>query len=188
MDGEEVAPLRFGLAAAPPLAAAVAGLRIEPDELLANAERARRAAGAADALVVEGVGGLLAPLARDFSVRDFACALELPLLIAARPALGTISHTLLTLEAARAAGLDVCAVVLTPWPPCPSMLERSNRETIERDGAVEVAGLPFVPHPTRRALARAGATLPWLRWIGGASSSAAPAGAHAVATLARRAA
>ena len=65
---------------------------------------------------MEGVGGLLVPLAEDFTVRDLAVALGLGVLIAARPGLGTINHTLLTLEAARAAGLDVRAVVLTPWP------------------------------------------------------------------------
>ena len=50
--------------------------------------------------VVEGVGGLLVPLGPDVDVRDLARALALPLVIAARPGLGTISHTLLTLEAA----------------------------------------------------------------------------------------
>ena len=49
-----------------------------------------------------------------------------------RPGLGTINHTLLTIEAVRAAGLEVAAVVLTPWPDEPSAMERSNRETIAR--------------------------------------------------------
>ena len=61
-------------------------------------------------------------------MRDLAVALGLPVLIAAAPGLGTINHTLLTLDAARAAGLDVRAVVLTPWPEQPSELERSNRD------------------------------------------------------------
>ena len=51
-------------------------------------------------------------------------------MIAASPGLGTINHTLLTIEAARAAGLEVAAVVLTPWPEEPTEIERSNRETI----------------------------------------------------------
>ena len=54
-------------------------------------------------LVAEGVGGLLVPLTREHTVRDLAVALGLPVVVAARPGLGTISHTLLTLEAARAA-------------------------------------------------------------------------------------
>ena len=63
-------------------------------------------------------------------MRDLAVALALPLVVAARPGLGTINHTLLTLEAARSAGLAVAGVVLTPWPEHPSAMERSNRETI----------------------------------------------------------
>ena len=54
-------------------------------------------------LVVEGVGGLLVRSTSDYDVRDLAVALGLPLVLAARPGLGTINHTLLTLEAAAAA-------------------------------------------------------------------------------------
>ena len=116
-------------------------------------------------LVVEGVGGLLVPLSDDASVRDLAVALALPLVIAARPGLGTINHSLLTIEAARAAGLDVRAVVLTPWPAQPSVMQRSNRDTIARLGEVEVAALAEVA-PSAAALAAAGAELPWGAWVG----------------------
>jgi dethiobiotin synthetase len=104
-------------------------------------EAARGAAAGAAAIVVEGVGGLLVPLNDTETVRDLAVLLGLPLVIAARPGLGTISHTLLTLEAARAAGLEVRAVVLTPWPAEPEVIHLSNKETIERMGAVEVVTL-----------------------------------------------
>ena len=56
-------------------------------------------------LVCEGVGGLLVPLTDTATVRDLAAAFGFPLVVAARPGLGTINHTLLTLAAARAAGL-----------------------------------------------------------------------------------
>jgi dethiobiotin synthetase len=171
MDPEEVAPLRYGPAVSPHLAAQLAGERIDPAGLLAAAWN-----GAARTLVVEGVGGLLTPLAEDFTVRDLAAALGLPVLVAARPGLGTINHTLLTLQAARAAGLDVRAVVLTPWPERASQLERSNRETIARLGDVEVEILSRVRSPARAELARAGATLPWRRWIYSAAPTAVPRG------------
>jgi len=116
--------------------------------------------------VLEGVGGLLVPLADRFTVCDLACAVGLPLVIVARPGLGTINHTLLTLAAARAAGLDVRAVVLNPWPQQPSTLERSNRETIAALGEVELQTLPLLARPDAASLARAGAELPWQRWIG----------------------
>jgi dethiobiotin synthetase len=108
---------------------------------------------------VEGVGGLLTPLADDYAVCDLAVALGLPVLIAARPGLGTINHTLLTLRVARASGLDVRAVVLTPWPQEPTALERSNRETIARLGAVRVQTLSRIASPAAVDLAKAGATL-----------------------------
>jgi len=108
---------------------------------------------------------LLTPLANNFTVRDLATALGLPLLIAARPGLGTINHTLLTLQVARAAELRVAAIVLTPWPAEPSELERSNRETITQLGAVEVAALGEIASADIDELTRAGDTLPWRRWL-----------------------
>jgi dethiobiotin synthetase len=136
---EEIAPYRYGPPASPHLAAAMAGEEIEPARLVAAA---RTAAAGADVLVCEGVGGLLVPLCRDYLVRDLAVELALPLVIAAPPGLGTINHTLLTIEAARAASLEVVAVVLTPWPDEPSPIEQSNRETIATLGTVPVKALP----------------------------------------------
>lgn len=161
-DPERVAPRRYGPAVSPHLAAELAGETLDPQELIAEA---RATARRATTTIVEGVGGLMVPLADGFTVRDLAVELELGVLIAARPGLGTINHSLLTLAAARAAGLDVRAIVLTPWPQAPSAMERSNRETIASLGEIEVVGLPTVPEPSVDALARAGASLPWRAWI-----------------------
>jgi dethiobiotin synthetase len=161
MTPEEVSPLRYGPAVSPHLAAQLAGEEIDPADLIA---RARRAGEGKASLIVEGVGGLLTPLAEHYAVRDLAVALGLPVLVAARPGLGTINHTLLTLEATRAVGLDVRAVVLTPWPAEPSVLERSNRETLACLGDVEVAGLGHLPSPAVADLAHVGDALPWRRW------------------------
>ena len=140
---EEVAPYRYGPPMSPHLAAALAGETIDPGRLR---DAARRAADGADLLVCEGVGGLLVPLSASprYLVRDLAAELGLPLVIAASPGLGTINHTLLTIEAARAAGLDVAAVVLTPWPDAPDPIEQSNRETIAALGEVRVETLPLL--------------------------------------------
>jgi dethiobiotin synthetase len=151
---DEVAPLTFGPPVSPHYAAQEAGIGIEPRELV-NAARA--ASANADALICEGVGGLLVPLTPGFLIRDLALDLGMPLLVAARPGLGTINHTLLTLEAARTAGLSVAAVVLTPWPGDPTGMERSNRETIESIGAAPVHGLPAT---TPAGIAQAGEALP----------------------------
>lgn len=165
MDPGLVCPLRFGPAVSPHLAAQLSGRRIAPEQLLAGAHTAAGPDREDDALVVEGVGGLLVPLSDDYLVLDLAVALALALVIAARPGLGTINHTLLTIGAARSAGLRVCAVVLTPWPAQPTTLERSNRESIARLGEVEVAGLDHVHGPNAAELAHAGSGLPWQRWI-----------------------
>jgi dethiobiotin synthetase len=160
MDPDEVAPLRYGPAVSPHLAARLAGERIDPAALVARAR-----AHADCTLVVEGVGGLLVPLADGYSVRDLAVELGLPVVIAASPGLGTINHTLLTLQSARDAGLEVHAVVLTPWPAEPSEMELSNRETIASMGAVEVAYLEEIASTDIPALARAGAHLQWRDWL-----------------------
>jgi dethiobiotin synthetase len=138
---EEIAPYRYGPPASPHLAAAMAGEEVEPPRLVAAA---RAAAAGADALVCEGVGGLLVPLCRNYLVRDLAAELALPLVISAAPGLGTINHTLLTIEAARSVGLTVEAVVLTPWPGEPSPIEQSNQETIQALGGVPVETLPLL--------------------------------------------
>jgi dethiobiotin synthetase len=138
---DEIAPYRYAPPVSPHLGAELAGEPIDPARLLAAAERA---AAQADVVVVEGVGGLLVPLTLGYLVRDFARELGLPVVIAAGPGLGTINHTLLTVEGVRAIGLEVAAVVLTPWPAKPGELERSNREAIERCGRVRVETLALV--------------------------------------------
>jgi dethiobiotin synthetase len=158
-DEDSVSPYRFGPAVSPHLAAERAQIRIEPLRLLTGC---RRAAKGADVLVVEGVGGLMVPLAHDYLVRDLAAALGFPVLIAARPGLGTISHTMMTLECARAAGLYVRAVVLTPWPDEPGEVERSNMQTLAQLGELDVFGLPR-RDPARPAPAP---SLPVERWLG----------------------
>jgi len=138
---DAIAPYRYGPALSPHLAAELIGEEIAPERLRAAAA----AAGAgADLLVCEGVGGLLVPLAPSYLVRDLAADLGYPLVVVAAPGLGTINHTLLTIEAARSANLDVRAVVLNPWPDQPSRLELSNRETVAELGEVEVHTLPRI--------------------------------------------
>ncbi len=145
LSGEQpeiVSAARYGPAVSPHLAAELAGHAIDVGALLDGL----RGAGP---LIVEGIGGLLVPLAEGWDVRRLARELRLGVVVAARPGLGTINHTLLTIEAARAADLDLRAVVLTPWPAEPGVLERSNLTTIERLGEIEVATLATVPEIER---------------------------------------
>jgi len=165
---DTVAPLRYGPPVSPHLAAELARAPVDPARLVAEIRAAPAPVEAGDpppTLLVEGVGGLLVPLAERFTVCDLAVELGLEVLIAARPGLGTINHSLLTLTVAREAGLRVKAVVFTPWPSRPSAIELSNRETVERLGEVQVAVLPMIADPDVQALAAAGEALPWREWL-----------------------
>lgn len=155
----EVTPVSFGPAVSPHLAAELDATKIDPRALV----RAARAAGErAEVLVCEGVGGLLVPLTEEFMVLDLAVELGLPIVIAARPGLGTINHTMLTVRAARAAGLEVAGIVMTPWPAEATSMQTSNRDTVQRLAQVPVSGLP----PTSpESLAGAGAHLPLQAWL-----------------------
>lgn len=121
-----------------------------------------------DWLIVEGIGGLLVPLTTHTVVADLAKAFGLPLLIVARPGLGTLNHTLLTLQSARRVGLRVLGIVLnqSEAPPIDVMArltQRTNPRVLERLSHVPVLG----PLPFHRNFAQQnfsiGALAAWLR-------------------------
>ena len=98
-------------------------------------------------LVVEGAGGLMVPLNDTALVIDLATELHLPIILVARSTLGTINHTLLSLEATRRRGLTLAGVVVN-GPETPH-----NRAAIERYGQVEViAEIPWLDQLTPSAL------------------------------------
>jgi dethiobiotin synthetase len=87
----------------------------------------------AEVIIMEGIGGLLCPLAEDATVADLAVALDYPLVIVARRALGTLNHTLLTVEAARSRGLRIAGIVCNAAEPSGhSMAENTNIEELSR--------------------------------------------------------
>jgi len=98
-------------------------------------------------LVVEGAGGLLVPLTDTDYVIDLAAQLHLPVILVARSTLGTINHTLLSIEALRRRGLPLAGVVVN-GPETPH-----NRAAIERYGEVNViAEIPWLQELTRASL------------------------------------
>jgi dethiobiotin synthetase len=127
-------------------------------EAIAPHEAARRAGISVDMakleapatdrlLVVEGAGGMLVPLTDKAYVVDLAAQLHLPVLLVARSTLGTINHTLLSIEALRRRGLPLAGVVIN-GPETPH-----NRAAIERYGEVNViAEIPWLPEVTRATL------------------------------------
>jgi dethiobiotin synthetase len=113
----EIAPVRYRTAVAPNVAAELEHRPVDLP-LIFDAYR-RLGVGRAETrrplVVVEGIGGLLCPIADDFWVIHLARMMALPVVIVARAGLGTINHTLLTLHAARSAGLRVAGVVLNRY-------------------------------------------------------------------------
>jgi dethiobiotin synthase len=120
---------RLKLPASPHQAAAEEGIVIDPDSLVPPN----------GPLVIEGAGGLMVPLTDEAYVVDLATELHLPLILVARSSIGTINHTLLSLEAIRRRGLPLAGVVIN-GPETPH-----NRAAIERYGQVEViAEIPWL--------------------------------------------
>ncbi|PFV85825.1 dethiobiotin synthase [Bacillus sp. AFS059628] len=97
-----------------------------------------------NSLLVEGAGGLAVPYTEDALVIDFAKELQLPLIVVARPTLGTVNHTVLTIAYAKAHGLTVAGVILSGCKECEMERVQENKEMIEELSGVPVLGLlPF---------------------------------------------
>jgi len=135
---EMLCPYRFELPASPHLAARLAGKRIKPDVIRECFNYFDRRY---DTVIVEGAGGLFVPLKSEYLVADLARDLKLPLVIAARPGLGTINHTLLTIAAALRAGLAVAGVIINRYPVDPDPVVKDNPKAITFFSGVPVLAL-----------------------------------------------
>ncbi len=148
---ERVAPLVFEEPLAPVVAARRRGTPLTQAQVeKAVTEALDWWAGRAEVMIVEGVGGLLCPLAEGTTVADLAVALDYPLLIVARRGLGTLNHTLLTIEAARSRGLRVAGVILNgAGPTSDPLAEATNAEELARrlKGCAVLAELPHTTDP-----------------------------------------
>ena len=138
---EHICPVRYR----EPLAPEVAVQRgAQPMDLKSVRTYYNRLVAEKDVVIVEGIGGLLVPLAEELTVADLAVQIGLPLLIVARPGLGTINHTLLTVEVARSRGLQLAGIVINSYvADTASVAEETNAAAIERASGVKV--LAIVP-------------------------------------------
>lgn len=133
------APYCFTDPVSPHLAAAREGRRVGVSEIVASVEALAAHTGAQ--LLVEGAGGVLVPLNGRETQRDLIAALGLPVLVVAEAGLGTINHTLLTLEALARVNAHVLGVVLNPLHPAEPFLIENNAATIAAITSVEVVTL-----------------------------------------------
>jgi dethiobiotin synthetase len=132
---EVIRPFAFRKPVAPALAAQLEGKRIR----LAPIKKAfSLLADSSEFMLVEGAGGLLVPYAPGLDGAGIAKALGLPLLVVARRGLGTVNHTLLTLEAARSRGLSVAGVILNGPGSMADLSVAHNRDMIQKLGKVKV--------------------------------------------------
>ncbi|WP_444962900.1 dethiobiotin synthase [Nocardiopsis sp. M1B1] len=148
-DADTVAALVPGVTTAElvrypePLAPATAAARCgaEPVRAEAVAEAVWRLAGTHDLVLVEGAGGLLVRLnAEGQTLADVAVLLSAPVLVVARPDLGTLNATALTAEALRTRGLAPAGVVVGSWPDRPDLAMRCNLTDLSAMGAGPLAG------------------------------------------------
>lgn len=110
---EEVTPVSYSAPLAPIEAARLQGRTFDPLEVLPTFERLHRTHRS---LLVEGVGGWIVPLTKDYSSADLAKAMGLPVLLVVRNKLGALNHTLLTLESIASHGLTCDGIVLNNHP------------------------------------------------------------------------
>ena len=94
-----------------------------------------------EAIVVEGIGGLMVPIKKDYYVVDLAKEFSLPLLIVTKPGLGTLNHTMLTVNCAVQAGLEVAGLILNySRPPEKSLAEKTNPNVLREICPVPIVG------------------------------------------------
>jgi dethiobiotin synthetase len=98
-----------------------------------------------DAVLVEGIGGVRVPLTEEFDLLDLAVEFALPVVIVARPNLGTINHTLMTIDCVRAAKLKITGVVINGYNAAESTVaEDTAAETIAKCSDADIlAVVPF---------------------------------------------
>jgi dethiobiotin synthetase len=140
-DLRAITPYTFAAAAAPPVAARLAGISLRLEDLAA-AVRRRTADG--NAILVEGVGGLLCPLTEHETVADLATELALPLIVVTRRSLGTLNHTLLTVEAAQRRNLRLTGIVVTATTPVQGVAEETVIEELQ--SRLDVPLLAVLPY------------------------------------------
>jgi len=121
-------PYRFGTPVSPHLAAERDGQEIDEAYLK---EQMLELSKMADHLLVEGAGGLYVPLNAKKMLVDFVVDNSLPIILVTSARLGSINHTLLTLQECRSKSIDVRAVIYNYYPAVPDWMLESTRQTLK---------------------------------------------------------
>ena len=162
-ERDRICPQCFEAPAAPPVAASLENRDVDSSLMQAGlnwwADRV-------EFLLVEGVGGWLCPLTKTTSIADFAQECGYPVLIVASRVLGTLNHTLLTIESVRARNLPIVGIVLNQnLAPTGTIAEHSNLRELTRLTNVPVlSSVEFGQHKMLRRVASAD-TIDWIELI-----------------------
>ena len=136
---DTINPYRLNHPLAPGVAAEIEGIHIYKNKI---GSAFRRLSKKYDLIIVEGAGGIMVPVFRKYLFLDLIHDLRLPVIIVSRPGLGTINHTLLTIDAARNRGLQVLGVIVNYTARTKRGLsETTNPDVIEKLGGIPVLGI-----------------------------------------------
>ena len=138
-----IAPYRFRAPLSPDIAAAREGRSIDFDELVAFSRNAVEAE--TGMLFIEGVGGIMVPLDAQRTVLDWMAALKVPVILVVGGYLGTISHTLTTLDVLTKRDLRIACIVVSEKDNDTVPLEDTVASIARFSAGVEVVGLPRLP-------------------------------------------
>ncbi|WP_088105828.1 dethiobiotin synthase [Halalkalibacter urbisdiaboli] len=135
---EEITPFQFNAPLAPGVAQELEGTNIELEQIMKHWECIRYKH---EFFIAEGAGGISVPLGKDFVVGDVIKALKLPVVIVARPNLGTINHTCLTVEYGKKIGLSIHGIIINGISETPDLAEKTSPRVIEDMCGVPVLGV-----------------------------------------------
>jgi dethiobiotin synthetase len=139
---DDITPVRYALPLAPLSASEIEG---RPFDYRAVKSAVGRMSERYKFLLVEGIGGLMVPLLDNFFVCDMILDLALPVVIVCRASLGTINHTLLTVEAALSRGIDIAGIIINHNSPDSGLAEVTNPAILRKLSPVPVIGIvPFI--------------------------------------------
>lgn len=162
---EMLCPVRLRRPLAPVTAAELEGIKVSmTDWMPAYRNLARRYT----VIFVEGAGGLAVPVSEDFMFSDMAVELGLPLIIVARSGLGTVNHTVLTIEHARSKGLRVAGIIFNRSRQGRlSLAEKTGPGLVQKLSGIPVLGMfPFIKRKSRVELLREGRKIADRLWNG----------------------
>lgn len=149
---DELNPVFFPIAASPLMASMITKNRISLKSVLSAFRRIRRRH---EFVVVEGIGGIMVPLTNSYLLGDFVKLLGLQIIVVSRPNLGSVNHTLLTVNACKKYGLDIIGIIINRMPSKPDIVESMTPQFIRKlTGIPIIAIIPEQARPNSQATGR----------------------------------